>query len=306
MKSSKRPFSPYLLPVVFALFLGAAVAQAGSQSDLALGTPIATVTSTPSVGARGEIVGERTTTVSASAAPRLVAAEDEELNEQAEGRIAPRPDLSRGEGAQVARPDGKAPIRNLNAFAIPVTPQPTYSFNTSGSSPLSGIDVGVAASHTHVCVITFATFACYSKGGALTGLGNGFGPQPVPAKTFFESSGISPLISLPGAETPAQNKGFVKDGRILFDPIALRFYAVFQTREDAARLLIAVSKSEDPNDGWWTYAEPIGIGSQYGQDYQKIGINPVVAKVWPASIFKQPVQEHACNATAHLERLGWH
>jgi hypothetical protein len=35
-------------------------------------------------------------------------------------------------------------------------------------------------------------------------------------------------------------------------------------------------------------------------------VNPVVAKVWPASIFKQPVQEHACNATAHLERLGWH
>jgi hypothetical protein len=35
-------------------------------------------------------------------------------------------------------------------------------------------------------------------------------------------------------------------------------------------------------------------------------VYPVVAKVWPASIFKQPVQEHACNATAHLERLGWH
>jgi hypothetical protein len=34
--------------------------------------------------------------------------------------------------------------------------------------------------------------------------------------------------------------------------------------------------------------------------------NPVVAKVWLSSIFKQPFQEHACNATAHLERLGWH
>jgi hypothetical protein len=262
-----------VLPIFVSLFCSS-MAQAGAQSDLALGTPIATVTSTPSMGARGEIVGERTTTVSASAAPKLVAAEYEEMNEQAEGRIAPRPDLSSAVGAQVARPDGNAPIRNLSAFAAPVTPQPTYSFNTSGAFLLAGIDVTAAASHTHICLTARNTFACYSKGGALTGLGNGFGPQPVLAKTFFESSGISPLISLPGNGSPTTPNGdFVKDGRILFDPITLRFYAVFQTREDAARLLIAVSKSEDPNDGWWTYAEPIGIGSQYGQDYQKIGVN---------------------------------
>jgi hypothetical protein len=225
------------------------------------------------VGARGEIMGGRTTTVSASAAPRLVAAQEEEMDEQDEGRNSPRPNLSNGDSAQIARPDAQTPIRPLSAFAVPATPPPTYTFNTSGPSPLSGIDVGMAASHTHVCLTVRDTFACYSKGGTLTGLGNGFGPQPVLAKTFFESGGISPSISLPAAESPAKNNGFVKDGRILFDPITLRFYVVFQTREDAARLLIAVSKSEDPNDGWWTYAEPIGIGSQFGQDYQKIGIN---------------------------------
>src|SRR4051794_8292457 len=101
MKSSKRASFPSLLPMVFAGFLGSGIAQAGAQSDLAPGTPIATVTSSPSMGARGEIVGERTTTVSASAAPRLVAAQDEEMNEQAAGRNSPRPNLSSGDSAQI-------------------------------------------------------------------------------------------------------------------------------------------------------------------------------------------------------------
>jgi hypothetical protein len=38
----------------------------------------------------------------------------------------------------------------------------------------------------------------------------------------------------------------------------------------------------------------------------ELKVIPVVAKVRFPSTLKQPVQEHAGNARAHLERLGWH
>jgi hypothetical protein len=63
--------------------------------------------------------------------------------------------------------------------------------------------------------------------------------------------------------------------------------------------------------GTWLFLYTTGSATKVpaswiGAALLAVGFYPVVAKVWPASIFKQPVQEHACNATAHLERLGWH
>jgi hypothetical protein len=69
----------------------------------------------------------------------------------------------------------------------------------------------------------------------------------------------------------------VKDGRVVFDPFRSRFFFLFQSRETTARLLIAVSKSEDPRDGFWTYADLPNQtnpdGTPAGQDYDRIGVN---------------------------------
>jgi hypothetical protein len=42
------------------------------------------------------------------------------------------------------------------------------------------------------------------------------------------------------------------------------------------------------------------------ETFHIIHFTRLLQKVRFPSILKQPVQEHAGNATAHLERLGWH
>ncbi len=156
--------------------------------------------------------------------------------------------------------------------AIPPTPGATYSFDTGTGASQIGIggspaDANVAASSTHVCVTARAAFACYTKGGALVGLGAGFDARPYLASDFFTQSGISVGPPFSGAGTRT------KDGRIVFDKYRKRFFMDFQSRENPGRLLIAVSKSEDPRDGWWTYADNIANANANNHDYQWIGIN---------------------------------
>jgi hypothetical protein len=151
---------------------------------------------------------------------------------------------------------------------------PTYFFDTGTGA--SRIDVGgnpadanVAASRTHVCVTARAAFACYTKGGQLVSPGPGLAARPYTAKQFFESfPGIGTIVSVNG------DTNFAKDGRVVFDQAVLqRFFLVFQSREATARLLIAVSRSEDPRDGWWAYADTVGAPDQLAHDYQRIGVN---------------------------------
>jgi hypothetical protein len=146
----------------------------------------------------------------------------------------------------------------------------TYSFDTgTGSEQISiggsPADANVAASSTHVCVTARAAFACYTKRGALVSLGAGFQARPYKAAEFFAQSGIS-IAPVPSG-TPT------KDGRVVFDHYRKRFFMAFQTREEHPHLLIAISKSEDPNDGWWTYSDDVLAADVNGQDYMRIGIN---------------------------------
>jgi hypothetical protein len=156
--------------------------------------------------------------------------------------------------------------------AIPPTLSPTYSFDTGAGADQISIggspaDANVAASSTHVCVTARAAFACYTMGGALVSPGAGFEARPYTAKEFFEKSGISTIISATG------DTNYAKDGRIVFDSYRKRFFLVFQSREAIARLLIAFSKSEDPRDGWWTYADTVGSVGEPAHDYQRIGVS---------------------------------
>ena len=160
------------------------------------------------------------------------------------------------------------------------TPAPTFAFDT-GTGPTETIYIGgipadanVAASHTHVCVTARDALACFTKAGGLVGLGPGLAPTPMTESDFFttlSSGAVSPGSASSGG-TPA------KDGRIVFDPKRKRFLVAFQTRTQHPQLLIAASRSEDPRDGWFTFADNVE-GSNLpnvtyqGQDYMWIGIN---------------------------------
>jgi len=157
------------------------------------------------------------------------------------------------------------------AYGVP-WPNPTTSWDTGtgkhsiaiGGNPA---DANIAASSSHVCVTARAAFACYTKMGTLVSPGPGFAAAPITAKKFFEESGISTITSF------TNDSNFTKDGRVVFEPFLKRFFLVVQSRESPARLLIACSKTEDPSDGWHTYADVVGNAAALVQDYQFLGIN---------------------------------
>jgi hypothetical protein len=174
-----------------------------------------------------------------------------------------------------ARTEGTAPTQfaSRRGQAVPPAPSPTYEFST-GSAAGTTVSIGgspadsnVAASRTHICLTTRAALACYTKGGALVNLGTGFDARPYTAQEFFTKSGISIGSPFNGVGSTT------KDGRVVFDQSHRRFFMSFQSRESQGRLLIAVSKSEDPRDGWWTYADLVANAQANQHDYQKIGIS---------------------------------
>jgi archaellum component FlaF (FlaF/FlaG flagellin family) len=168
-------------------------------------------------------------------------------------------------------PHAKKGLGPLNV--IPPTPSATYTFDT-GTSSTANIAIGsspadstVAASTSHVCLTARDAFACYTKSGALVSPGFGLNATPYIASTFFAASGITVNPPNGGSGT------FTKDARVVFSQQYQRFVMVFQSREVTPRVLIAVSKSNDPRDGWWTYADVVGDGIDTGQDYHWVGIN---------------------------------
>jgi hypothetical protein len=159
------------------------------------------------------------------------------------------------------------------AGLLHATPGPTYSFDTGTGADQIVIDGGgvadanVAASSTHICVTARGAFACYTKSGALVSVGPRYEVRPYMAAEFFTQAGIQvPNVVVPGNDP-------VKDGRVVFERYLKRFFMVFQSRESPPRLLIAVSKSEDPRDGWWTYSDNVQTADLNGQDWMSVGIN---------------------------------
>ena len=148
----------------------------------------------------------------------------------------------------------------------PGTPPPQFVFDTD---PLAGgPDATLAASTTHVCVTNRSAFGCYTKSGVPVSPGLGLPAGQILALTFFQAT---PNV-IPGSVADCTTD-FAKDARIVFDQVHRRFFLVFQSRELPARLLIAVSKSEDPSDGWFTYADDLSTLGTNGSDYQWAGIN---------------------------------
>jgi hypothetical protein len=222
----------------------------------------------------------------------------------------------RGHASAAARNSvGLAATHRTTPATPPPTPAATYAFS-SGTTSGTRVDIGgspadsnVAVSRTHVCITTRGAFACYTKGGTLVSPGAGFAARPYTAADFFAQSGI-PI----GTPLDGNNSNKTKDGRIVFDQYRRRFFMDFQTREPTARLVIAVSKSEDPRDGWWTYADVVGDSTYFTHDYQKIGVNAsffLVSDAMCIGAGNCPLWKHFMYPTAALAagkpytRLGW-
>lgn len=166
-------------------------------------------------------------------------------------------------------------------------PAPTYCFDSGNIVGLTPADTNVAASSTHVCITTRAGFKCFTKSG--TPVSPGFAncdtngkllhrSKPFPVGEQLAHEFFSQSCHYVAPDTSA---GSTKDGRIVFGSDYKRFFMVFQNREDAgtpARLLIAVSKSEDPRDGWWTYIDYVG-GNNNSLDFQFVGVNSSILVV---------------------------
>lgn len=193
-------------------------------------------------------------------------------------------------------PSDSSGSSGVQAAAVPPTPAPTYSFST-GTTSSTNIGIGgspadstVGVSRTHVCATARAAFACYTKAGQLVSLGSGFSAQPYTAAAFFKASGITVAAAIDGSTSNT-----VKDGRIVFDPAKQRFFMVFQSREPTGRHLIAVSKSGNPSDGWWTYADTVATADANSHDYQLVG----VTSQW-FLVSRDPV----CTSTTYCPTTG--
>ena len=184
------------------------------------------------------------------------------------------PARSGGHGASVYLPLGNPVPTSTYSWVSGTAAGKTFTFENNNSIGLGGtlLDVQVAASHTHVCVTARAALACYNKAGYLVSLGHGISPGVDLATQFFAAAGISVQAAFDNSANQ------IKDGRIIFDQHTKRFYMFFQERGQTPRLLIAASRSEDPSDGWYAFAD---VTTQYnspqgtlnGHDYDFIGLN---------------------------------
>ena len=173
------------------------------------------------------------------------------------------------------------------AFAqLASTPDPKWEFDSGAIEGAKPADTNVAVSSTHVCITTRAGFKCFTKSGAVVSpgtascdaSGNLIRPVPLAAAAHLAREFFSKTCKYVPPDT---DDGSTKDGRIVFGSSYKRFFMVFQNREDRylpARLLIAVSRSEDPRDGWWTYIDEVG-GNNNSLDYQFLGVNSSVLVV---------------------------
>ncbi|MCB9585688.1 MAG: hypothetical protein H6718_09830 [Polyangiaceae bacterium] len=147
-----------------------------------------------------------------------------------------------------------------------VTRQPTFRFDTNGtlwSGLNSGPDPSVAVSRTHVCITARMRIACYEKSGKPVDLGGSTNSGQNSIYSWFVTDGH---ISFTQAWDP------VKDARMVFSEKYGRFIMYAQTKEYPPRMMLAVSRSEDPRDGW-NHIIFRAASTADGQDWDGLGIN---------------------------------
>ena len=200
----------------------------------------------------------------------------------------------------------------------PQTPMATRSFEASAT--LRGRDPGIAVGNSYILVSDEGHgVAVYDKAGKLLGPKSGGSafPNPFTVGSLFSQvkADIDPLLNYPSGLPPgftvAEGEGIkgYGDVRVMFDSYRKRFWIYARAKNrapwdpktivnyPAVKLLrrqkaaVAVSKTEDPRDGFYTYwwnetihngscNDPTGCSdsvfkvSGEGADYPSIGISP--------------------------------
>jgi hypothetical protein len=196
----------------------------------------------------------------------------------------------------------------------PQTPEPTANFLASAA--LSGLDPGIAAGNQYLLVSDNVNgVAVYEKTGKLLGPkpGDNF-PNPFSIWSLFSKvkADIDPQLNYPKGLPAnfASNSGIeYGDVRVMFDSYRKRFWIYAQAKNSPPwdpktivkvpvvklarrnKAAVAVSKTEDPRDGFFTYwwnetihngdcnkfegcSDPVFKTSGEGADYPRIGISP--------------------------------
>lgn len=177
---------------------------------------------------------------------------------------------------------------------------------------LGGVDPQIAASRTHVIVTTSGQIAFYGRGGKLLEPVPGAGPfpNPVRSKDFFKPlmASMTASLNLPdGVDPTVFGLDAFYDTRVIFDAYRDRFWLVAeavnlnskkkgvantsaQRGSRRTKMMVAVSISEDPRDGfhyyWWDAVQDDGacndpdgcpgVAFRPGDagDYPSLGITP--------------------------------
>ncbi len=178
---------------------------------------------------------------------------------------------------------GPSAVRGPAPSGPPQTPAPVTSWKALDSSAWNGMppDPQIAASTTHIVVTLTRWIAFYDKAGNQL--------QSTSSKSFFEPLGLD----------DGTNEGITiySDMRVLFDEYRKRFWVCALARspftsqnpqlpaeKKRSLITVAVSKTEDPNQGWWMYwwdavahwgkdDSPIYLPGDVA-DYTMIGIDP--------------------------------
>jgi hypothetical protein len=96
-------------------------------------------------------------------------------------------------------------------------------------------------------------YRVYDKSGAIL--------QNSSLNDFWSTAGVTPT-------------NFAYDPRVLYDPVSQRWFASSSENPGAPnRVLVAVSKTSDPTQGWQAVAFPTDFNRQFWGDFPTLGIN---------------------------------
>jgi hypothetical protein len=88
--------------------------------------------------------------------------------------------------------------------------------------------------------------------------------------TILQNSSLNDFWSAAGV-TPTN---FAYDPRVLYDPVSQRWFASSAENPGVPnRILLAVSKTSDPTQGWQAVAVPLNFSNQFWADFPALGIN---------------------------------
>jgi len=194
-----------------------------------------------------------------------------------------KPDIEFSDEPGLIGPQGKQPTATPaprdnepadSSIAAGDIPKVFEGFAVDGTS-LETRDLQIAASHTHVVISSYHQLTFWKRDGTLLSDLNTvdfFGPvKDDMNQVLKDPADATKMLS---AQYPINE---FYDTRVIFDTYRNRFWIVSLTRNmspgssDAAHRVtlssIAVSKTENPQDGWYTYWMPPC------RDYQAIGVS---------------------------------